>query len=166
MLLRGFLATDVPTVRDVATDEYVPLVGSLPAFADDAQATDWIGRQKRRYDEGVGFSFAVAEAISGQMVGTAGLWLSQLPYGRATVGYSIAPTCRGNGYATEALTALTAFAWQIPALHRIEAHIEPWNTASILTAERAGYALEGLMRSHQEIGGQRRDMLLYAAIRL
>jgi ribosomal-protein-alanine N-acetyltransferase len=37
--------------------------------------------------------------------------------------------------------------------------------ASIKTAERAGYEREGLLRSHQEIGGRRRDMLLYASIR-
>lgn len=34
-----------------------------------------------------------------------------------------------------------------------------------LAAQRAGYQREGLLRSHQEIAGHRRDMLLYAAIR-
>jgi RimJ/RimL family protein N-acetyltransferase len=63
------------------------------------------------------------------------------------------------------LTAATAFAWTIPALHRLQLHIEPWNTASIRTAERVGYQREGLLCSHQEIGGRRRDMLLYAAVR-
>jgi RimJ/RimL family protein N-acetyltransferase len=33
------------------------------------------------------------------------------------------------------------------------------------TGERAGFKREGLLRSHQEIGGRRRDMLLYATIR-
>jgi ribosomal-protein-alanine N-acetyltransferase len=50
-------------------------------------------------------------------------------------------------------------------LHRIELYIEPWNVASVRTAERARYQREGLLRSHQEIGGRRRDMLLYAIIR-
>jgi RimJ/RimL family protein N-acetyltransferase len=40
-----------------------------------------------------------------------------------------------------------------------------WNAGSIGTAERAGYEREGLLRSHQEIGGRRRDMLLYATVR-
>jgi len=52
-----------------------------------------------------------------------------------------------------------------PTLHRIELHIEPWNIGSIRVAETCGYEREGLLRSHQEIGGIRRDMLLYAAIR-
>jgi RimJ/RimL family protein N-acetyltransferase len=47
----------------------------------------------------------------------------------------------------------------------MQLHIEPWNTASVRTAERAGYEREGLLRSYLEIGGQRRDMLVYAAVR-
>jgi L-amino acid N-acyltransferase YncA len=91
-----------------------------------------------------------------------GLWLAQLAQGRPTAGYSVTPSARGRGIATAALRALTSFAWSVPGLHRIELHVEPWNVASVRTAERAGYAREGLMRSHQEIGGQRRDMLLYS----
>jgi RimJ/RimL family protein N-acetyltransferase len=44
-------------------------------------------------------------------------------------------------------------------------HIERWNEASWRAAQRAGYTREGLLRSYQEIGGRRRDMLLYAAVR-
>jgi RimJ/RimL family protein N-acetyltransferase len=53
----------------------------------------------------------------------------------------------------------------LPALYRVELHIEPWNTSSIHVAEAAGYRREGLLRSYQEIGGTRRDMLLYATAR-
>ena len=66
---------------------------------------------------------------------------------------------------SSALRALTTFAWTIPALHRIEVYIEPWNGSSIRVAEASGYQREGLLRSHQEIGGIRRDMLLYAVTR-
>jgi len=71
----------------------------------------------------------------------------------------------GRGIATSALTALTTFAWTIPALHRIELYIEPWNHSSVHVAEASGYQREGMLRSHQEIGRTRRDMLLYAAAR-
>jgi [ribosomal protein S5]-alanine N-acetyltransferase len=62
-------------------------------------------------------------------------------------------------------STLTRFAWTISALHPIELYIEPWNTGSIRTAERSGYQREGLLRSHQEIGDCRCDMLLYSVIR-
>jgi hypothetical protein len=71
----------------------------------------------------------------------------------------------GSGRGIIPPVALTSFAWSIPALHRIELYIEPWNVGSTKTAERAGCEREGLLRSHQEIGGRRRDMLLYTTIR-
>jgi len=165
VVLREFSYRDVPMVRELSTDPYVPLIGSLPANASEQQARDFIDRQRGRLAEGAGFSFAIADADTGQAVGGIGLWLAGLRQGRATAGYSIGPSARGRGLAAAALIAVTEFAWTIPALHRIELYIEPWNEGSVRTAERAGYQREGLLRSHQEIGGRRRDMLLYAAVR-
>jgi ribosomal-protein-alanine N-acetyltransferase len=91
--------------------------------------------------------------------------LQHLSAGRATAGYAVSRLHRGRGIATSALQALTIFAWTIPTLYRVELYIEPWNTSSIRVAEAAGYQREGLLRSYQEIGGTRRDMLLYAATR-
>jgi RimJ/RimL family protein N-acetyltransferase len=55
--------------------------------------------------------------------------------------------------------------WTLPELHRIELHIEPWNTASAGAAMSAGFASEGLLRSYLEIDGLRRDLTSYAPIR-
>jgi [ribosomal protein S5]-alanine N-acetyltransferase len=165
VVLRAFSDLDVPMVREMSTDPYVPQIGSLPANASQQDARDWIDRQRGRLAEGAGFSFAIAEADTDRAVGGIGLWLAGLAQGRATAGYSVVPSARRRGVAAAALTALTGFAWTIPALYRVELYIEPWNTGSVRAAERAGYQREGLLRSHQEIGGRRRDMLLYAVIR-
>ena len=165
VVLREFEVRDVPMAVEASTDPYIPLIGTLPANASEQEAQDWVDRQRGRLAEGLGFSFAVAEADTDRAVGAIGLWLAGLRQGRATAGYSIIPSSRGRGLAAAALIAVTEFAWTIPALHRIELHVEPWNEGSVRTAERAGYEREGLMRSHQEIGGRRRDMLLYATVR-
>jgi [ribosomal protein S5]-alanine N-acetyltransferase len=165
VLLRAFEATDLPMALELSTDPYAPLIGTMPAHATAEEAAAWIDRQRGRWAEGAGFSFAVAETATGRAVGSVGLWLRQLPEGRATAGYFVAPSARGRGLAAAALRAVTAFGWTIPRLHRIELHIEPWNTASVRTAENAGYLREGLLRSHTEIAGRRRDMLLFAAVR-
>ena len=165
VVLREFSDADLPMVQELSTDPYVPLIGTLPANANRQEAQDYIGRQRGRLAEGIGFSFAISELGTGRSVGGIGLWLAALDHGRATAGYSVIPSARGRGVASAALTALAFFAWTIPKLHRIELYIEPWNTGSVKTAERAGFKREGLLRSHQEIGGHRRDMLLYATIR-
>lgn len=138
---------------------------TLAALPTPEQALQWIRRQQGRLAEGRGLSFVIADRDSGTALGTVGLWLRELSEGRATAGCSVAPRHRGRGVASSAMTALLTFAWTIPALHRVELYIEPWNTSSVQVAEVSGYRREGLLRSHQEIGGRRRDMLLYAATR-
>jgi RimJ/RimL family protein N-acetyltransferase len=165
VVLRELTAADLPMALDSATDPYIPDIGTLPGHAGEEEGLAWIERNRGRWAEGRGFSFAIAEAATGRAVGGIGLWLAELAQGRGEIGYSIMPSARGRGYAAAALHAVTAFAWSIPTLHRLQLHIEPWNTASIRTAERAGYQREGLLRSYQEIAGRRRDMLLYAAVR-
>lgn len=152
-------------VADLAGDPYVPLVGSLPAHATPGEVAAWIARQRGRLPAGAGLSFAIADAATDRALGQIGLWLRDLDAGRATAGYGVAPRDRGRGVAAAALTALTRFGWTVPALHRVVLYVEPWNAASVRTAERAGYRREGLLRSHQEIGGVRRDMLLFATVR-
>jgi ribosomal-protein-alanine N-acetyltransferase len=165
VVLREFSAADLPMVREMSADPYVPLIGTLPSNASAREAQAYIDRQRGRLAEGTGFSFVIAEAGTGRGVGQIGLWLAGLDHGRASAGYSVIPSARGRGGAAAALTALTSFGWTIPELHRIELYIEPWNAGSVATAERAGFEREGLLRSHQEIGGRRRDMVLYATIR-
>jgi RimJ/RimL family protein N-acetyltransferase len=163
--LRAVSDRDVEMARELSTDPYVPQVGSLPPNASRDEAFAWVERQKSRHSQGTGFSFAIADATTGDPVGHCGLWLKELTMGRATAGYSIVPSARRQGYAGDALAALTDFGWTLPGLFRVALYIEPWNTGSIRTAECAGYLREGLLRSHQEIAGERRDMLLFAAIR-
>jgi ribosomal-protein-alanine N-acetyltransferase len=152
-------------VMDLSADPYLPKIGTLPANADRKDALDYIARQIDRLRTGSGYSFCVADKVTGEGLGQAGLYLANIAAGRATAGYSVAPRSRGRGIAGQALTALTRFGWSVSGLCRIELYIEPWNTPSVRTAEFAGYDREGLLRSHQEIGGRRVDMLLYAAIK-
>jgi ribosomal-protein-alanine N-acetyltransferase len=163
--LRAFRPEDANMAMDLSRDPYVPTTGTLPFSATPHQAQQWIHRQQTRHTAGTGFSFAVVDTTEGRCAGFTGLWVRELHSGRATIGYGIAPSSRGRHLVSDALRAVEPFAWTIPELHRLELYIEPWNTASIRTAERAGYLREGLLRSHQEISGQRRDMLLYSTVR-
>ncbi|MDH5147295.1 GNAT family N-acetyltransferase [Brevibacterium casei] len=163
--LRAVSERDIVMAQELSMDPYVPQTGSLPLNATVSQARDWVRRQQNRHAEGSGFSFTIATSETAEPVGHCGLWLRELDEGRATAGYAIAPSCRGHGYAADALRALTDFGWTIPGLFRIALFIEPSNLGSVRTAERAGYGREGVLSSYQTIGGRRRDMLVYAAIR-
>jgi len=84
VVLRRFSVRDVPMAQELSADPYVPLTGSLPANASRKEAQDWVDRQRGRLAEGAGFSFAIAEAATGQAVGAIGLWLAGLAGDRAS----------------------------------------------------------------------------------
>ncbi|RCS91438.1 GNAT family N-acetyltransferase [Brevibacterium aurantiacum] len=166
VLLRAVEARDAAMAQSLSTDPYVPQTGSLPGDATVREALAWVGRQQKRHAEGAGFSFTIARRSDDVAIGHCGLWLKDLDEGRASAGYAVAPSERGRGYAAEALAALTEFAWTVPGLRRVELFIEPWNDGSIRTAERAGYVREeGLQGRHRKVGGERRDMILFASVR-
>ncbi len=152
-------------LMDLATDPYVPNIGTLAAHASRSQAIEWIERQAFALRAGTSYSFCAADSATDDALGTAGLNLTNLDDGRASAGYSVAPRSRGRRVAEHALIALTTFAWSLPDLYRVELYIEPWNIPSVRTAERAGYQREGLLREFQEIAGSRVDLLLFSVLR-
>lgn len=163
--LRPFETGDAAMVQDLATDPYVPLIGTLPHRCDASDALAYVDRQRQRYLEGAGFSFAIADAGTDRALGMIGLWLRDHAAGRAQIGYAVAPCARGRGVASDALRAVVEFAWTFPLLHRVELHIEAWNTGSRRVARRGGFEYEGTLRGYQEIGGRRRDLEVYSVIR-
>ena len=63
--------------------------------------------------------------------------------GAVTVGYGLATSARGRGYATEALRALVGWALDRPEVVRVDADTTHANVASQRVMERAGMRLVG-----------------------
>ena len=162
--LRPFRTADVAAVREASGDPLIPQITTVPQTDDPELAVAYIERQDDRARTRVGYSFAIADADD-VAVGQIGLWLRDLDQGRASVGYWVRPSARGRGYASDALSALAEWSWSLDELHRLELYVEPWNEASWRTAERAGFAREGLLRSWQVVAGRRRDMFMYSRLR-
>lgn len=64
---------------------------------------------------------------------------------------------RSSGLMTEALRAAVDFAFGELGLHRLEANIQPDNTASISLVRRLGFKQEGFSPSYLRINGEWRD---------
>jgi [ribosomal protein S5]-alanine N-acetyltransferase len=162
--LRPFALTDVEAVREASGDPYIPLITTVPSAFTEDEGRRFIERQWSRAAQGTGYSFAIAEAGTDRAVGQIGLWLKDLGAGRASVGYWVVRSVRGRRTAPIALQALARWALHDLRIPRLELHVEPWNTASVKTAEAAGFQREGLLRSWQEVGGARKDMYVYARL--
>lgn len=163
--LRPFRETDVEVVVAAGGDPLIPLITTVPRDGSRDQALAYIARQHARLVEGAGYSFAIADAATGEAVGQIGLWLREIDEGRAVTGYWVSPGHRGRGYARAALQTLADWALALEPVHRLQLYVEPWNEASWRCAEACGFTREGLLRSWQEIGGGRRDLYVYARLR-
>jgi RimJ/RimL family protein N-acetyltransferase len=85
------------------------------------------------------------------------LGLTMLSLGTAEIGFWGAKEHRGRGYVTEAVLAVSRWAFTRMAIDRVEWRAEVGNTASRAVAERAGFTLEGTLRSAINNKGVRRD---------
>lgn len=163
-VLRGFRDSDLATVREAAADPVIQRVSSVPSPYDDRAGRQYLHAQQRRLGEGFGYSFAIAEVADDRAVGSVGLWLRDLDRGRASVGYWVVPSARGRGAASGALARAARWALVDLGVPRLELYVEPWNEASIRTAERAGFVREGLLRQWELVAGQRRDMWMFSLL--
>lgn len=161
--LRAFGPSDLDAVLDASTDPLIPRITTVPETADPALAAAFIHRQHERSASGSGYSFAIE--ADGECVGQIGLWLRDLDQGRATIGYWVRPTRRRRGHAAAALSCLTDWAFSEVPASRLQLYIEPSNQGSWRTAERVGYEREGLLRSWEIVGSERRDMFMYGLIK-
>ena len=75
----------------------------------------------------------------------------------AFIGYGAVAAHAGHGYMSEGLELVLARAFNDLRLHRLEANIQPGNTASIALVEKAGFVREGFSERYLKIGGRWRD---------
>jgi len=163
--LRSFQARDAPIVAAASQDPLIPLITTVPTDDSPEQLQAYIDRQHDRLRTGHGYSFAIADSATDEAVGEIGLWTSDVAAGRATSGYWMAPDRRRHGYAQAALAAVTQWAFTIDEIARVQLHIEPWNEGSWRAAEACGYQREGLLRSWEQVGADRKDMYVYSVVR-
>ncbi|MFF7973477.1 GNAT family N-acetyltransferase [Streptomyces sp. NPDC007905] len=118
---------------------------------DEAGAVRWIQEQRRGWETGRRFGFAVVEsgAAPSRLLGHAVLKVAAAPGASlAEVGYWTAAPARGRGVAPRALRALTDWAFAAfggEGLARLELLHQVDNPASCRVAQKCGYELTGLL---------------------
>ena len=164
-ILRPFQKADTPLVQKASMDPLIPLITSIPAVYSEPSAIEYIDRQNQRHVNGVGYSFAIADQESDVAVGSVFLGLNQDDPERANLGYWLIQEYRGKKILPQVLPCLIQWAHDELKMVRLELYVEPWNHGSIKIAEALGFQKEGLMRSWQRVGNERKDMFMFSRIR-
>jgi len=164
VVLRAFKSSDAPLVTAVAADPLIPLITTVPKSGSPEDVAAYIERQHHRLTQLEGYSFAIADAETDEPVGQIGLWIKHIESGRASTGYWIARRYRRRGYVSAALRTLTDWAFGLEEVKRFELFVEPWNEGSWRAAETCGFQREGLLRSWEQVGDERKDMYVYSRL--
>jgi [ribosomal protein S5]-alanine N-acetyltransferase len=102
--------------------------------------------------------FLISRATDSKIIGS--INLSQIFLGgfrSAYLGYFVGAHYSGQGFMTEALQLILRYAFAKLKLHRLEANVQPDNSASRALIKRAGFVREGYSRRYLKIGGRWRD---------
>lgn len=146
------LRTERLTLRPIGTDEAERIVARQPgphdSWADDFPfdgdvigATMFLRATTAGGDQQPFGHYVIIRAENGQAIGGIG-FKGQPDHGTAEIGYGLAPSGRGNGFAAEAAVALVHLARE-QGLTCIVADTDKDNTASQRTLERAGFTKTG-----------------------
>ncbi|WP_030168980.1 GNAT family N-acetyltransferase [Spirillospora albida] len=124
----------------------------LPGAAQEFQA--WM----RRFDDGTNLGFLIRIRETGAAAGMVAInSIIRGRYQGASLGYAAFASSARQGYMTEGLTAALRYAFTDLRLHRLEADIQPGNSASLAFIERLGFRYEGLSPAYLYINGAWRD---------
>jgi RimJ/RimL family protein N-acetyltransferase len=104
----------------------------------------------RRPGEAGWVQLSVEDARTGELVGDVGMSPAPGEPGVIKLGYTIAPEFQGRGYATEAVRALIAYAFDTLGAEVVRIYADGDNVASHRVAEKAGLHLVERFRGEED----------------
>ncbi|WP_238327969.1 GNAT family N-acetyltransferase [Paenibacillus gorillae] len=110
------------------------------------------------FDQPFKYSFAIIDKVTGDFIGWCGVGVMDFSVPDNELYYLIGRQYWGNGYATEAAAALTAYAFEEMGLGRLIAKADSRNVASLRVFEKLGFTfdrvLTGLSGDDEECNGE------------
>jgi len=161
----------VVTLRAWHRDDSESLVECLDGDPEIAVWLDQVPQPYTRADAlayigGIGESaFAVTDAQTGRILGSIGVRFSETG-DVGEVGYWLRADARGRGVMTRALRLVAQWAFDGGGAARVQLRADVENVASRRVAEKAGFQLEGVLRSaHWNARlGRRQDWAIYSLL--
>jgi RimJ/RimL family protein N-acetyltransferase len=147
LTLRPWVASDAAALVEAFKD---PDIRQWHAreLADEDEARAWMAAWSDRWRGETDAGWAITDTDSGEVLGQTGLRSVVLEFGAGHISYWVVPAHRGRGVAARATREVARWAFEDLGLHRLVIEHSVLNAASCHVAEKAGFALEGTMRSH------------------
>jgi ribosomal-protein-alanine N-acetyltransferase len=164
LLLRSLALTDAPDVFAALSDvEVVRFHGTEP-FTSIERAEESIRRNLEMYAAREGFRWAITLKGQGRAIGSCGYHYLDRRNRRTDLGYELQRAYWGAGIMTEALRAIIPFGFERFGLNRIQALVEPANSASRRLLHKLGFQEEGTLRQYDLGVRTLDDVVIYSLL--
>jgi RimJ/RimL family protein N-acetyltransferase len=163
--LRWISEEDTDAFYSIYSNPEVMRYWSTPPLADRVEAENLIRKIQRDWQQRLILKWGIALRADDQLIGSLTLFNLDFNHRRAEIGYALGREHWGHGYMNEALMAVLKYAFEVLELHRIEADVDPRNTASIKTVERLGFQREGYLRERWQVNGEIQDAYFYGLLK-
>jgi len=162
LVLRRLRAGDAAALKEAIDSSldhirpWVPWSFDHPAPLENVRAD--LARAEEEFDRGAAYRWAILDVRERDHLGGVGLY-ARVALDALEVGYWLRRSAARQGYATEAARAVTAAAFALPGVERLEMHVDAENERSIGVPRRLGYRLgEARMESYR---GEMRELLVF-----
>lgn len=163
--LRTYVAADAEEHREIFANEAARAWSVVPQPYTEEMARDWCIREAQRIRRsGEGICWAGEDRRTGRLVGMTGFHRTDWDRRSCEVSASAAETVQGQGYATEALRAISHWLLRIQRFNRLQITADTRNLAPQLVADACGFVREGVMRNGGVFRGRVVDTVLYSLL--
>ena len=163
--LREWALSDAPALARLINNKKVQdnLRDGLPFPYGEEDAKVFISEMLAS-DPDQNIAFAIE--ADGKLIGSiSAVRCGNIHFRTAELGYYLGESYWGKGFATEAVRQICEYVFQKTDIIRIFAEPFAYNAASCRVLEKAGFQLEGVLRSNAVKNGRVQDMNMYARIR-
>lgn len=148
----------------LSNQEVVQHMGLEP-YKSAEDVLEEINWYKSIWEKGTGIRWCITLKKENIVIGSFGFLNRQPKHYKAEIGYELSSSYWGQGIAGEALNAVLAYGFQQLSLERVEALIEPANTASQKLVAKHGFLKEGLLRHYEYTRGKFDDLYMYSILK-
>ncbi|MCB8945590.1 MAG: GNAT family N-acetyltransferase [Ardenticatenaceae bacterium] len=171
LLIRGPLPGDGKMVRATVLESQNELKQWLPwavDIPDDEAYEANIRRGHTRFLNREDLWLMILLKDTGVIIGGSGLHRIDWDVPKFEIGYWLGTPYTGKGYMTEAVEAISNFAFTVLGAMRVEIRVDSNNHKSIAIPKRLGFALEATLRNEarHHVTNELRDTLIFAKVRV
>ncbi|MEK4029617.1 GNAT family protein [Pseudobacillus sp. FSL P4-0506] len=163
--LRKMTIADSSSLFKIWADPEVTQFMNIQHFTNEDEAKEMITYLEKLSQDNQAVRFSIVEVLSNEIIGSCGYNSLDFDNAKTEIGYDIARMHWGNGYATEAVSALIDYSFNALNFNRVEAKVEPQNVNSIKVLKKLGFTFEGTLRQCEKVKDKFVDLNLYSKLK-